>query len=83
VGGRAVGDSSPDAQEVPLLHACLPLLVIYCVFLKAGSNSGLKSLSRLEYDTEQQVLGNHLLCAWETLEEMRESSRKAHTRSSV
>ena len=26
VGGRAVGDSSPDAQEVPLLHACLPLL---------------------------------------------------------
>ena len=27
VGGRAVGDSSPDAQEVPLLHACLPLLL--------------------------------------------------------
>ena len=44
---------------------------------------GVESLSRLEYDTEQQVLGNHLLCAWETLEETRESSRKAHTRSSV
>ena len=27
VGGRAVGDSSSDAQEVPLLHACLPLLL--------------------------------------------------------
>jgi hypothetical protein len=65
------------------LCAFEPLLVIYCVFLKAGSNSGLKSLSRLEYDTEQQVLGNHLLCAWETLEEARESSRKAHTRFSV
>ena len=22
-----MGDSSPDAQEVPLLHACLPLLL--------------------------------------------------------
>ena len=27
VGGRTVGDSSPDAQEVPLLHPCLPLLL--------------------------------------------------------
>ena len=64
-------------------QAAIYLLVIYCVFLKAGTNSGLKSLSRLEYDTEQQVIGNHLLCAWETLEETHESSRKAHTRFSV
>ena len=59
------------------------LLVIYCAFPKTGTKFGVEVCHVLEYDTEQQVLGNHLLCAWETLEEARESSRKAHTRLSV
>ena len=59
------------------------LLVIYCAFPETGTKFGVEVCHVLEYDTEQQVLGNHLLCAWETLEEARESSRKAHTRLSV
>ena len=37
----------------------------------------------LEYDTEQQVTGNHLLCAWETFENLHEPSREAHARTRV
>ena len=32
-----------------------------------NSTRGLKDCCVLEYDTEQQVAGNHLLYAWETL----------------
>ena len=35
--------------------------------LKKELYSGLKDCRVLEYDTEQQVAGNHLLYAWETL----------------
>ena len=59
------------------------LLVIYCAFPETGTKFGVEVCHVLEYDTEQQVPGNHLLCAWETLEETHESSRKAHTRLSV
>ena len=34
VGGRAVGCSSPDAKEVPILHARLPLLLCLDGFLR-------------------------------------------------
>ena len=36
-----------------------------------------------EYDTEQQVPGKHLLCAWETFEDRREPGREANARFSV
>ena len=37
----------------------------------------------LEYDTEQQVTGSHLPCAWETFENLHEPSREAHARTRV
>ena len=43
------------------------MLVIYCVFPGRGIIFGVERLRVLEYDTEQQVAGNHLLYAWETL----------------
>ena len=39
------------------------LLVIYPVFLTTRIGFGVESRSRLGYDTEQQVTGNHLLRA--------------------
>ena len=59
------------------------VLVIYCAFLATGSKFGVEVCHVLEYDTEQQVPGKHLLCAWETFEESNESSREAHTRFCV
>ena len=45
---------------------------------------GVESLRVLEYDTEQQVAGNHLLYAWETLDgDMSSAVRTAHARGSV
>ena len=35
--------------------------------MRGRAYPGLKDCRVLEYDTEQQVAGNHLLYAWETL----------------
>ena len=78
--------ANPQIQKPHPQNSLRPprsLLVIYCAFPETGTKFGVEVCHVLEYDTEQQVTGNHLLCAWETLEEARESSRKAHTRLSV
>ena len=60
------------------------LLVLYCAFLSRKQYSGLKDCRVLEYDTEQQVSGYHLLYAWETLVGvMSQTACAVHARGSV
>ena len=47
---------------------------IFRILSNKNQYSELKDCHVLVYDTEQQVHGNHLLCAWETLEKDTELS---------
>ena len=50
---------------------------------KKKENSGLTRRRILVYDTGQQVIGNHLLCAWETFDGDNEQDRVVRARGSV